>query len=70
LAILEEIWAFREATNLPLAFTLDAGANVHLLYDKQYETEISNFIDNKLLVYCKNGLYLCSNIGGTPQKLT
>lgn len=69
LAILEEIWAFREETNLPLAFTLDAGANVHLLYDKQYETEISNFIDNKLLVYCKNRLYLCSNIGGTPQKL-
>jgi diphosphomevalonate decarboxylase len=69
LAILEEIWIFREETNLPLAFTLDAGANVHLLYDKQYETEISNFIDNKLLVYCKNGLYLCSNIGGTPQKL-
>jgi diphosphomevalonate decarboxylase len=69
LAILEEIWSFREETNLPLAFTLDAGANVHLLYDKQYEIEISNFIDNKLLVYCKNGLYLCSNIGGTPQKL-
>ena len=69
LAILEEIWAFREATNLPLAFTLDAGANVHLLYDKLYETEISNFIDNKLLVYCKNGTYLCSNIGGTPQKI-
>jgi diphosphomevalonate decarboxylase len=70
LAILEEIWSFREETKLPLAFTLDAGANVHLLYDKQYETEISNFIDNKLLVYCKNGTYLCSNIGGTPQKLT
>jgi len=69
LAILEEIWTYRESTNLPLAFTLDAGANVHLLYDKQYETEISNFIDDKLLVYCKNGLYLCSNIGGTPQKL-
>lgn len=69
LAILEEIWIFREKTNLPLAFTLDAGANVHLLYDKQYEKEISNFIDDKLLVFCKNGTYLCSNIGGTPQKL-
>ena len=69
LAILEEIWQFRSETNLPLAFTLDAGANVHLLYDKNYETEISNFIHTKLLVYCKNGLYLCSNIGGTPEKI-
>lgn len=66
LAILEEIWSFRSETNLPLCFTLDAGANVHLLYDSSIETQVMNFIHTKLLVYCQNGLYLCSATGGSP----
>ena len=36
LAVLNEVWAFREATHLPLCFTLDAGANVHLLYPNKH----------------------------------
>ncbi len=70
LAILEEIWTFREETNLPIAFTLDAGANVHLLYSSEIEEQVTNFIHTKLLVYCKKGLYLCSSIGGNPLKLS
>ena len=69
LAIIEEIWTFREQHKLPLAFTLDAGANVHLLFSPSIETEVMNFIHTKLLVYCKNGLYLCSNTGGQPTKI-
>ncbi len=69
LAIIEEIWTFRDERKLPLAFTLDAGANVHLLYDSTIENEVMNFIHTKLLVYCKNGLYLCSNTGGQPTKI-
>ena len=70
LAILEEIWTFREETQLPVAFTLDAGANVHLLFPQKIESEVMNFINTKLLVYCKKGLYLCSNTGGKPTKIT
>ena len=70
LAIMEEIWTFREETNLPIAFTLDAGANVHLLYSSEIEEQVINFIHNKLLVNCKKGLYLCSSTGGKPLKLS
>ena len=66
-AVIEEIWNFREVTKLPLCFTLDAGANVHLLYDKEVESSIKTFIDTKLLPYCQNATYLCSGIGGKPQ---
>lgn len=69
LAILEEIWTFREKTKLPVAFTLDAGANVHVLFPQTIELVVMNFINSKLLVYCKKGLYLCSHTGGKPTKL-
>src|SRR6185437_12238620 len=32
LEIINRIWKFRETTNVPVCFTLDAGANVHVLY--------------------------------------
>lgn len=69
LAIIEKIWAKREEVHWEMAFTLDAGANVHLLYNSEQEDDIMNFIDAELLPYCKNQLYLCSAIGGGPLKL-
>ena len=35
LSIIEKVWAFRKSTKTPLCFTLDAGANVHLLYPQR-----------------------------------
>ena len=32
LSTIEKVWEFRKDTKIPLSFTLDAGANVHLLY--------------------------------------
>ncbi|MCL9981041.1 MAG: diphosphomevalonate decarboxylase [Bacteroidia bacterium] len=69
IAIIERIWNKRKETQWPMAFTLDAGANVHLLYDKSYSEPVMNFIETELLPYCKNSLYLCSDIGGSPQKI-
>ncbi len=69
LAIIEEIWRFREQTGLSICFTLDAGANVHFLYDGNIEETVMNFVNNTLLPYCKNGQYLCSNIGKSPNQL-
>lgn len=63
LAIIEKIWAFRETSGHPFCFTLDAGANVHLLYDGKIEDTLMNFVHNTLLHYCKNGQYLCSETG-------
>ena len=70
LAVIEAVWNFREQHALPLMFTLDAGANVHLLFPKLYKEQIVNFIQSDLLSICKNGLYLCSDIGKGPEKLT
>jgi diphosphomevalonate decarboxylase len=70
LAVIEEIWAFREKSSLPVMFTLDAGANVHLLFPKLYKTEVTNFIEDRLLNFCKNRLYLCTNTGSAPVELT
>lgn len=68
-AIIEKIWNKRKENQWPMAFTLDAGANVHLLYDKSYSLQVMNFIETELLVHCKNNLYLCSDLGAAPQKL-
>ena len=63
LEIINSIWAFRKRTNLNLCFTLDAGANVHLLYPKAETSQTLEFIKNELVAYCKNGEYLCDNVG-------
>lgn len=63
LAIIEKVWAYRAATKIPLCFTLDAGANVHLLYPEKYKGEVLQFIENELVVYCENAQYICDIVG-------
>ena len=55
LAVINKIWDFRRETGLPLFFTLDAGANVHLLFpaDKE-EDQIKEFIVKELLQFTQN----------------
>lgn len=55
LAVINKIWEFRKRTNLPLFFTLDAGANVHLLFPgNNEEEEIKKFISKELMPYTQN----------------
>jgi len=63
LKIINKIWDYRSSTNLPIGFTLDAGANVHVLYPKRDATPILEFIKNELVAYCQNGHYICDEIG-------
>ena len=69
LEIINKIWNYRETTGIPLCFTLDAGANVHMLYPEKDESEILEFIKNELVVYCENGHYICDRIGSGAKKL-
>ena len=55
LQVINRIWEFRKEINLPLFFTLDAGANVHLLFPSEKKAEITNFIETELLQYTQNG---------------
>ena len=55
LEVINKIWDYRKETGLPLFFTLDAGANVHLLFpaDKD-EDQIKEFIVKELLQFTQN----------------
>ncbi|WP_126651755.1 diphosphomevalonate/mevalonate 3,5-bisphosphate decarboxylase family protein [Chryseobacterium aureum] len=58
LEVINKIWDFRRETKLPLFFTLDAGANVHLLFPNNgSEEQIKTFIEAELLQHTqKNGV--------------
>jgi len=63
LEILNKIWKFRNETKIPVCFTLDAGANVHILYPESVRVETLQFIKDELVGYCQNGQYICDEIG-------
>lgn len=63
LEIINKIWAFRKETTSNVCFTLDAGANVHVLYPENESENVLEFIKNELVAYCQNGHYICDNIG-------
>lgn len=62
LQIINKIWAFRKATNYNICFTLDAGANVHILFPEKESEEIYEFINKELVAYCENGQYICDKV--------
>jgi diphosphomevalonate decarboxylase len=54
--VIYKIWDFRNETKLPLFFTLDAGANVHLLFPNNgTEDKVISFIATELLKHTQNG---------------
>ncbi|TDE01093.1 diphosphomevalonate/mevalonate 3,5-bisphosphate decarboxylase family protein [Flavobacterium sandaracinum] len=63
LEIINAIWKFRNETKIPVCFTLDAGANVHVLYPENVSEKVLQFIQNELVGYCQNGQYICDKIG-------
>ena len=62
-AVIQEIWRYRRDHEVPLSFTLDAGANVHLLYPMGYKEEVDRFIDENLVVYCEKQQYIRDAVG-------
>lgn len=69
LEIINKIWKFRNETKIPVCFTLDAGANVHVLYPENTKESVLQFINNELVGYCQNGNYICDQIGIGSQLL-
>ncbi len=63
LEIINQIWKFRETTNVPVCFTLDAGANVHVLYPNKYKEEVQKFIADELAKYCQNNQFIHDEMG-------
>jgi len=69
LEIINRIWRFRKDSGLHICFTLDAGANVHILYPEQEAKKVYEFISTELVAYCQNGHYICDRIGFGAKQL-
>jgi len=69
LEIINTIWKFRNETKIPVCFTLDAGANVHVLYPENVRERVLQFIAAELVGYCQNGHYICDAIGTEAIKI-
>lgn len=63
LKIINEIWDFRTQTNSNICFTLDAGANVHVLFPGKEKETVNNFIKSNLIQFCQENHYICDSIG-------
>ncbi len=59
LEIIQKIWEFRASTDSNICFTLDAGANVHILFPESEKQTVTNFIKSTLLKYCQKNHYIC-----------
>ena len=69
LEIINKIWTFRAQTGLHVCFTLDAGANVHVLFPKSEAIEIQGFIKTELAVHCQNGHFIEDKLGLGAQPI-
>ncbi len=69
LEIINKIWEYRETTQVPVCFTLDAGANVHVLYPEEHKKEVLKFIAEELAQYCENGQYINDQVGKGAVKI-
>ncbi|WP_158845337.1 diphosphomevalonate/mevalonate 3,5-bisphosphate decarboxylase family protein [Algibacter sp. L1A34] len=67
LEIINKIWSFRESTGSKVCFTLDAGANVHVLYPENEAVSVLKFIKNELVIFCQKGEYINDKIGFGAQ---
>lgn len=65
--VVQKVWEFRRETKSPICFTLDAGANVHLLYPKSESKRVLHFVKEQLIGYCENQQYICDEIGTGPK---
>lgn len=63
LEIINKIWDYRKSSGSKICFTLDAGANVHVLYPEGEASQVLEFIQNELVAFCQKGQYINDKIG-------
>jgi diphosphomevalonate decarboxylase len=69
LEIINRIRAYRNDTDSNLCFTLDAGANVHLLYPETEKEAVLNFVKAELTPFCNNGEFIQDQVGLGARKV-
>lgn len=65
--IIDRIHSFKEEKQISVAFTLDAGPNVHLLYPTSSREEVLHFINDELLQFCDGRQWIDDSIGKGPK---
>ncbi len=61
--LMKRIIEFREKTELPICFTLDAGPNIHLLFPEQISSTIDRWIKEKLIFLCEDNKVIHDQVG-------
>jgi len=69
LTIIDKITRFREKTQIPVAFTLDAGPNIHLLYPDRFHSEIMVYIQRELLQFLENRTFIEDKVSANPTTI-
>jgi diphosphomevalonate decarboxylase len=69
LEIINKIWAFRAHTNSNICFTLDAGANVHVLFPEKEKEMVTAFITKDLFQFCQKNEYICDSVGSGAKQM-
>ncbi|MCB9195189.1 MAG: diphosphomevalonate decarboxylase [Flavobacteriales bacterium] len=69
LKAIELIWKYRKENNSKICFTLDAGANVHVLYPENEKTDINDFILTHLAPLCQDNRVIFDHVGNGPRQL-
>lgn len=65
IAVIRRVMELR-AQGRPISFTLDAGANVHLIYPAGFAQEALDIIQSEFVDYCQDGAYICDAVGPGP----
>ena len=69
LALMERIRQYRQETEDPVCFTIDAGPNIHLLYPEDRAARIRDWINSELSPWLENGRWIEDGMGSGPVKL-
>ena len=69
LEVIQKVWQYRQENNSNLCFTLDAGANVHLLYPESEEATVNHFIENTLSPFCEKKQYIYDHVGAGAKQV-
>jgi diphosphomevalonate decarboxylase len=63
LAIIEKVRSFRENSKTQIYFTIDAGANIHLLYFANDALIVERFIQSELMALCEKHQVIFDSFG-------
>jgi len=69
LEIINKIWNFRVHTNSNICFTLDAGANVHVLFPEKEKETVNAFLAEELIQFCQKNEYICDSVGSGAKQM-